>query len=418
MLLWDVSMGGGGGGHVGTARHETSSCKTSYPQPNPRGEKGWPKAVPTATLVRFSHSPVQRESLMYVGVDLDATANATGPRMRPPPPQLNPPLSSSASNIKKSDKPRRSKSFTPPSARLTQPTKSQQRRRDMAESGPQSSRSPGSARGGGGGGTARGATTPGSQSERKQVASQSARPPTSPFGTPGSSRSRVPAYVGRLSAHEKTHSPSGRFHPDPLRRLEIRSADISANIDYYAPHGAPDNDRKMKEASWLCSQAFIETLRVYPDPFESRPIRMPGETVAFDGNTQSARRPHQEHVETAMRRRLSIAPVDGDWMPDQVPVNWTDHIVEGTWRAVGPLVKTQQGAGSIGRFFSGKSSARLGGGGSSRLAAAGAATSDASAYTTGFESAARGNGGAWGSASRSTPRSPKLPHASTRRLDR
>ena len=139
----------------------------------------------------------------------------------------------------------------------------------------------------------------------------------------------MPAYVGRLSAHEKTHSPSGRFHPDPLRRLEIRSADISANIDYYAPHGAPDNDRKMKEASWLCSQAFIETLRVYPDPFESRPIRMPGETVAFDGNTQSARRPHQEHVETAMRRRLSIAPVDGDWMPDQVPVNWTDHIVEG-----------------------------------------------------------------------------------------
>ena len=49
----------------------------------------------------------------------------------------------------------------------------------------------------------------------------------------------MPAYVGRLSAHERTHSPSGRFHPDPVRRREIRQADITANIDYYAPHGAP-----------------------------------------------------------------------------------------------------------------------------------------------------------------------------------
>merc|ERR1719440_2758455 len=106
-----------------------------------------------------------------------------------------------------------------------------------------------------------------------------------------------------------------------------------------------------------------------------------------------------------MRRRLSIAPADGEWLPHQLPIQWPDHIQEGTWRGVGPLVKGEgkEGVGSIGRFFSGKgSSSRLGGGGSSRAAAAGAATSPTSAYTTGHESSAS-FGGAWGSASRSTP---------------
>ena len=357
---------------------------------------------------------------MFVGVDLDSVARAKGPRERTPPPQLNLPVSSAS----KADKPRRSKSFTPPSARLTQPTKSQQRRQDSSQgdAGAQSSRSSrggASARGGGGGGnggssSARASTQ---NSERKHAPSPSART-NSPFGTPGgsTSRARIPAYVARLSAHERTHSPSGRFHPDSLRRREIRQADISANIDYYAPGGAPDNDRKSKEASWLCSQAFIESLRVYPDPFEARPIRLPGESVAFDGNTQSPGRPHTEHEETAMRRRLSIAPADGEWLPHQLPIQWPDHIQEGTWRGVGPLIRGEEGqgpgraaAGMIGRFFSGKgSSSRLGrGDGSSRAAAAGAATSPTSAYTSGHESSAFGSSGAWGSASKSTPRSPK-----------
>ena len=51
-----------------------------------------------------------------------------------------------------------------------------------------------------------------------------------------------------------------------------------------APHGAPDNDRKMKEASWLTSQAFIESLRDYPDPAHARVIEMPGEAIAFTGS--------------------------------------------------------------------------------------------------------------------------------------
>ena len=110
---------------------------------------------------------------------------------------------------------------------------------------------------------------------------------------------------------------------------------MHTDIDYYAPNGAPDNDRKMKEQSWLCSQAFIESLRVYPDPHVTRPIALPGESVAFSGNTQSARRPHTEHVETAMRRRLSIAPADANWLPEQLPQKWPVQIPEGTWRSVG-----------------------------------------------------------------------------------
>lgn len=254
---------------------------------------------------------------MYVGVDLEAAARHKGPRPPPKPPQLDIPEASDASKSM-----RRSHSFTPPSNRLTQPTKSSRSRSGVASG----SQSPHSSRSG----------APGSEPKRRP---QSARlSPGSPFGTPGlSSRSRPPSYTARLSAHEKTHSPSGRFHPDALRRREIRQVDMHNDIDYYAPHGAPDNDRNMKEASWLCSQAFIESLRVYPDAQTKRPITLPGECVSFSGNTQSGRRPHTEHVETAMRRRLSIAPADPDWLPEQLPQQWPLRMPEGEWRSVGPL---------------------------------------------------------------------------------
>ena len=62
----------------------------------------------------------------------------------------------------------------------------------------------------------------------------------------------------------------GTFSADLLLNAQ---ADMHVNIDYMAPHGAPDNDRKMKEASWLTGQAFIESLRYYPK----------GQT-ALDGN--------------------------------------------------------------------------------------------------------------------------------------
>ena len=74
-----------------------------------------------------------------------------------------------------------------------------------------------------------------------------------------------------------TSSPSTRCHPNPDRRAELRASDMFSNINYFATtrtartastgdpvYGAPDNDRKMKEASWLTGQAFIESLRYYP----------------------------------------------------------------------------------------------------------------------------------------------------------
>ena len=42
----------------------------------------------------------------------------------------------------------------------------------------------------------------------------------------------------------------------------LPQADMHVNIDYMAPNGAPDNDRKMKEASWLTGQ-----VRERPAPF-------------------------------------------------------------------------------------------------------------------------------------------------------
>ena len=157
--------------------------------------------------------------------------------------------------------------------------------------------------------------------------------------------------------HNQTHSPSGRFHPDPVRKREIHGVDMLSNIDYYSPHGAPDNDRKMKEASWLCSQSFIESLRVYPDPRQQSPLVMPGEEIAFSGNTQSARRRHTEHLETALRRRFSIAPVDGTWMPDQLPVQWPYLKPEGEWKEVGSQLtrsgSAAGGSGLFGRLFKG-----------------------------------------------------------------
>ena len=65
-----------------------------------------------------------------------------------------------------------------------------------------------------------------------------------------------------------TSSPSCRGHPNPERRSDLRGADMFSNINYMATtrtdglastgdpvFNAPDNDRKMKEASWLSSQA-------------------------------------------------------------------------------------------------------------------------------------------------------------------
>jgi len=154
--------------------------------------------------------------------------------------------------------------------------------------------------------------------------------------TPKSGRSSLPGYMtpktgGRSSRSgakssrssaltNRTSSPTGRYHPDVERRLDIRKTDLHANIDYLAPNGAPDNDRKAKESSWLVSQAFIEGLRYYPTGQTA--IDSNDCEATYSGNTHSKKSNVFEHMETDLRSRLDIAPADTEWRDDQCPREW------------------------------------------------------------------------------------------------
>lgn len=104
-------------------------------------------------------------------------------------------------------------------------------------------------------------------------------------------------------------------HPQPASQT-----DLHANIDYLAPNGAPDNDRKAKESSWLVSQAFIEGLRYYPTGQTA--IDSNDCEATYSGNTHSKKSNVFEHMETDLRSRLDIAPADTEWRDDQCPREW------------------------------------------------------------------------------------------------
>ena len=95
-----------------------------------------------------------------------------------------------------------------------------------------------------------------------------------------------------------TNSPTGKFHPNPERRNDLRSTDMFTNINYFSPGGAPDNDRKMKESSWVSSQAWFESLRYYPKGKEA--IENEDCEVTFSGNTHGSTVP-AEHIQNDVR---------------------------------------------------------------------------------------------------------------------
>jgi len=148
------------------------------------------------------------------------------------------------------------------------------------------------------------------------------------FAKPSARRSARGVYTARsamstsrsMMTTARSSSPTGRYHPDPTRRLELRKADMHVNIDYMAPHGAPDNDRKMKEASWLTGQAFIESLRYYPKGTTA--LENNDCEATYSGCTHSARQVVSEHIETDVRVRLGIAPADQEWRDEQCPREW------------------------------------------------------------------------------------------------
>ena len=128
----------------------------------------------------------------------------------------------------------------------------------------------------------------------------------------------------------RTTSPTGRAHPDATRRADLRKIDLHNSINYYATarisntfastgdpaYEAPDNDHKMKNAGFVNSQAWFESLRHYPkghDAIDSE--------AAYSGLTHGPDVP-TEHLETDVRTRLGIAAADPAWMPKQLQEAW------------------------------------------------------------------------------------------------
>jgi hypothetical protein len=129
-----------------------------------------------------------------------------------------------------------------------------------------------------------------------------------------------------------TTSPSTRAHPNPDRRAELRKADMHSNINDFAtsPNGrsgptylAPDNDRKMKEASWISSQAWFESLRYYPKGEEA--VANDDCEATYSGNTHGSTAP-SEHIENDVRNRVGMAAADPGWSPSQLPEPWAPEM--------------------------------------------------------------------------------------------
>lgn len=140
--------------------------------------------------------------------------------------------------------------------------------------------------------------------------------PPGPSGRSGRAGFSGRSEMSQLATSQRTSSPSGRMHPNPARRAELRKADMFHNIDYYGGIGAPDNDRLVKEASWLSTQSWFESLRYYPKGPDAD-----DDEAAYSGLTHGMAAP-TEHLETDVRTRLGIAVADADWEPEQLQMQW------------------------------------------------------------------------------------------------
>ena len=88
-------------------------------------------------------------------------------------------------------------------------------------------------------------------------------------------------------------------------------------------YGAPDNDRRMKESSWISSQAWFESLRYYPKGQEA--VVNDDCEATYSGNTHGSKVP-AEHLENDVRNRVGIAAADPGWMPSQLPEPWAPEL--------------------------------------------------------------------------------------------
>lgn len=186
-----------------------------------------------------------------------------------------------------------------------------------------------------------GSTNMGVWSAQRKATQEVGAPWQSAFSRPASQRTerfhsgpsaRASSRPPRATARSllSSNSPTGRFHADPKRRSDLRHLDPHNNINFFAPAGAPDNDRNTKEAGYLASQSFFESLRFYPRFFGS-PRQDSADSGSgqheemYSGRPTTTQSAHSvEHIESEVRMRLGIAAADHDWQPWQCPEAWVD----------------------------------------------------------------------------------------------
>lgn len=96
-----------------------------------------------------------------------------------------------------------------------------------------------------------------------------------------------------------------------------------SNIDFISSKpGDKQNVCNTKEASWVPSQAWFESLRYYPTPEEAERYEESSQT--YSGLTHASQ--SSMHLETNVRTRLGLAPADPDWTPSQLPLVWAPNV--------------------------------------------------------------------------------------------
>ena len=150
-------------------------------------------------------------------------------------------------------------------------------------------------------------------------------------------------------AAAQTDSPSGRFHPNPARRADLRCADWYCDVSFFASSrerlsrshadgtsltqafrggasmgpNADDLERHSARLphtqSWIANQAWLESLRYYPDPATSS-CEQSELTGSFTGNTHGAKT--EPHLEAGVRTRAGLALPDPQWRPEQLQYRW------------------------------------------------------------------------------------------------
>ena len=152
----------------------------------------------------------------------------------------------------------------------------------------------------------------------------------------------------------KTGSPSGRLHPDAQRRAELRQADPWSDVSFYASsrqrlasasglnnslnsnfrRGAaagPNTDdvdqfaaRLPPTQAWIPTQAWLESLRYYPENTKASARNEEDLTGSFNGKTHGPKTPY--HLETGVRTRVGLAAPDPEWQPWQVQHTWAPEV--------------------------------------------------------------------------------------------